>query len=300
MKHISVLLKEILENLTLKSGDVFFDGTVGLGGHTREVLKHFPNIVAIGTDRDPQALKIAEETVQREGFKVQLFNKNFKDVEEVLREAGLQSVNAVLLDLGVSSLQLDAPERGFSFREDAPLNMAFEGKNATITARDIVNNWEEELIANVLYSFADETFSRQIAKAIVTAREAKLIETTGELVAIIGASLPPWAKRGKTHFATKTFQALRMAVNDELGSLEAGLKNAFKVLAPEGRLLVISFHSIEDRLVKQFFQKLVKENQATFITKKPLTGTREEILINPRARSAKLRIIQKNAEHPRS
>jgi len=224
-----------------------------------------------------------------------LQKNNFRNLDKVLEKVGIKKVNAILFDLGFSSNQMNKSGRGFSFQKDEPLLMTFK-ENPTeedLTAREIVNNWEENSIADILYGYGEEKFSRQIARKIVEIRKEKQIETTTDLVKIIEKTIPNWYKHKKIHFATKTFQALRITVNDEIDALKEGLNKALNILRKEGRVAVISFHSIEDRIVKQFFRNKKEEGVGAIITKKPIISNRDEILKNPRSRSAKLRIFQK-------
>jgi 16S rRNA (cytosine1402-N4)-methyltransferase len=303
--HESVLLHETIESLALASGDVVVDGTLGRAGHVLEALRIQPDIFAIGIDRDEQAIeestaKIAAAIASagKGGFRI--FSGNFRDMDKVVAESagetGKAQADKIILDLGISSPHLDSSGRGFSFQKDEPLLMTMKRDlgESDFTARDIVNGWEEEDIANVLYAYGDERYSRRIAKAIVLAREEKPIETTFELVDIIKGSVPGIYRKGKIHPATRSFQALRIAVNDELGSLKQGLATGFATLAPGGRMAVISFHSLEDRIVKNFMRDAEKEGKGKSLTKKPMVPTEEETRGNPRSRSSKLRVFIKN------
>lgn len=293
--HISVLLHESIDGLDLHLGDVVFEGTVGLGGHSRALCERIgAKGFFIGTDADRESLTLAEERLRDMPCRKLFVCDNFRNIERVLENAKVQTVNAILLDIGLSSRQLDAVPRGFSFQRDEPLLMTFRSSGDGLTAREIVNEWAEESIADIVYGYGEERFARRIARAIVEARELKSIETSGALAEIVRNAVPVFARHGKTHSATKTFQALRIAVNDELGALREGLAKGFERLAPQGRMAVISFHSLEDRIVKEFFRERAKEGAATIVTKKPVAPSFEEIKQNPRARSAKLRIIIKN------
>jgi 16S rRNA (cytosine1402-N4)-methyltransferase len=227
--------------------------------------------------------------------KVILRHTNFRDIDKTIHIEGLQKVDKILLDLGFSSDQLDNSGRGFSFLKDEPLLMTLsdEINEGRFTARDILNDWDEENIATIIKEYGEESFARKIAKAVVKARSVKPIERTGELVEIIKSATPGWYHHRKTHPATKTFQALRITVNDEIEALKEGLMNGFDVLAPSGRMAVISFHSLEDRIVKHFFRERALLDQGKVLTKKPVIPERSEIVENPRSRSAKLRIIEK-------
>ena len=296
-RHISVLLHESIDGLDLHLGDTVFEGTVGLGGHSREVCERIgAKGFFIGVDADAESLAIAEKNLHDTPCKKLFVCDNFRNVDRVLEEAGVEKVNAILLDIGLSSRQLDTVPRGFSFMRDEPLLMTFRSSGEGLTAHEIVNEWAEESIADIIYGYGEERFARRIARAIIEARKKSPIETSGLLAEIVKQSVPLPARFGKTHPATKTFQALRIAVNDELGALREGLLKGFAWLAPKGRMAVISFHSLEDRIVKEFFRERAKEGTGTIVTKKPLTPSFEEIKENSRSRSAKLRIIIKTNE----
>lgn len=294
--HISVLYHECLEALLLQSGKTIIDGTFGAGGHSLGIAKEIGKQgTLISFDQDNE---VFEKPIVQEIRSFTTFIPvvaNFRTMEAVLHQNAIMSIDGVLLDLGLSSTQLEHSSRGFSFQKDEPLYMTFSATptKELVTAEVIVNEWQETVIADVLYGFADETYSRRIAKAIVAEREKKRITTTGELIEIIKHAVPVGYQRGKTHFATRTFQALRMAVNDELGSAEEGIKSALGCLAKGGRLAVISFHSIEDRLVKHTLKSCAEEGIGVLVNKKPIIASDEERTVNPRSRSAKLRIIEK-------
>ncbi len=296
-EHISVLLSESIDALALKPGMTYFDGTVGLGGHCAEVARRFGKSVTIcGTDRDGNALKKATARLKELGVEPVFVRGNFRDGATLMKAAGIAKVDAVMLDLGLSSMQLDSSGRGFSFRYEEPLYMTFDEDplRAGITAETVVNGWSEETLADIIYAFGDERYAKRIAERIVKERAVKRIETTGQLLEVIRAAVPAAYRHGKTHFATKTFQALRMAVNDEVNAVTEGVKSLFEFLAPHGRIAVISFHSIEDRIVKGIFRSYKDEGRAGLIFKKPLTPSDEELQTNPRSRSAKLRVAQRN------
>lgn len=296
-EHVSVLLQEAIDGLVLREGDIVFEGTVGLGGHSEEILKRIgASGVYIGTDEDAQALAHAEKRLAPYPAKKEFFQENFRNLDRVLDEAGFPQVDKILLDIGLSNLQLEGSGRGFSFRYDEPLLMTFrtEPKEGDLTAREIVNEWAEESLADIIYGYGEDRFARRIAQAIVEARNTKTIETTGELAEIVKNAVPAFARFGKIHPATKTFQAIRIAVNDELGALREGLAKGFARLRPHGRMAVISFHSLEDRIVKAFLKARAAEGLGTVITKKPIAPGEEELERNPKSRSAKLRIISRN------
>lgn len=291
MSHIPVLLQETVDLLNLAPGKVFVDGTVGDGGHSKAVCERFGDAVRIiALDRDREMLERAK--VSLAGCPITFQNENFRNLDRVLSEVSPGGADAVLLDLGVSSFHFDESGRGFSFKRDEPLRMTLDTAGA-VTAEDAVNGWSEENLRTVIRGFGEERYAGRIARAIVTARKEKPIERSIELAAIIERAVPPSQRRGKVHPATKTFQAIRIAVNDELGALEECLPKAFQVLRGGGRLAVISFHSLEDRLVKRFFNAMVSMEKAEKITKKPIVPGDAEVSRNPRSRSAKLRCIAK-------
>ncbi|MDD5318549.1 MAG: 16S rRNA (cytosine(1402)-N(4))-methyltransferase RsmH [Candidatus Pacebacteria bacterium] len=306
--HISVLLQEIIDGLAITTGDILVDCTLGGAGHSEALLadaakREQSSLVLVGLDADPLAIERSEEKLRKfekkfngkkSDLKIFLKQSNFRHLAEVLDQLEIKHVNKILMDLGLSSFQLDQSGRGFSFRYNEPLDMTFDkGTLAHFNARDIVNDWDEENIADVIYAYGEERFARRIARKIVEARQLKSIETTDELVEIIKQSVPTWYAKGKGHPATKTFQALRIAVNDELRALTQALEAIISRLAPDGRLAIISFHSLEDRIVKQAFRKWKAEEKGILVNKKPIVPSRAEILSNPRARSAKLRIFEK-------
>jgi len=303
--HTSVLLKESIEGLNLNKKDslVVVDGTFGGGGHSSEILKTYPNVKIIGIDQDKSAWDKAKDKFVGLEDRITFVNGNFRDIGNILSSILKKlkvakegtGVDGVLLDLGLSSDQLENSGRGFTFMKDEPLLMTMKANPSSedLTAQDIVNNWSEENIANIIYGYGEERFSRRIARGIVEARKAKEIKTTFELVEIIKNAVPKKFQKGKINPATKTFQALRMAVNDELNTLESGLSGGFDILKSGGRLSVISFHSLEDRIVKNFYKKKVVEGKAKLINKKIITAGSEELKTNNRSRSAKLRIIEK-------
>ncbi len=290
--HQSVLVAEVLSLLAPKDGEVVVDATAGQGGHSEALLKE-AKVRLIALDADPTAVEATKARLKHFGDRVEVINTNFSHLDQALAQAGVKTVDAVLFDLGWRQEQL-AQGRGFSFQQDEPLIMSYgETPASGFTAAEILNQWSEKTIADVLFGYGEERYARRIAKAVVERREIQPIQTTFELVEIIRDSVPRHYRHGKLHVATRSFQALRVAVNDELGVIEKGVKAAWKHLAPGGRIAVISFHSTEDRIVKRLFLSLSKDD-GTLLTKKPIVGTREEISHNPSARSAKLRGIQKN------
>lgn len=306
--HIPVLLNEALEYLNPRSGGIYIDGTLGLGGHTKEILKRSgPDGRVIGIDRDPEALKIAKERLREFEKRVEFIHGSFSEMGRIAGNLGIREVDGILLDLGVSSLQIDTGERGFSFLKNAPLDMRMDTTRG-ITAADIVNNYPLEGLQKLLWEFGEEGYSKRIAREIVKAREEARIETTGELARIVERAIPRKDWPEKIHPATKTFQALRIAVNDELVSMEHGLNEGIGLLKAGGRFCVISFHSLEDRIVKNTFRnwevpcicppslpvcRCGKVKAARVLTKKGIKATEEEVAANPRARSARLRVAEK-------
>jgi 16S rRNA (cytosine1402-N4)-methyltransferase len=287
--HKTVLLNETIEGLSLHPGAVVVDATFGGGGHSREILKRFPKAKVIALDQDGS---VWNENDSRISF----HNENFRNLDKVL---GTEKIDGIVFDLGLSSDQLENSGRGFSFVKDEPLLMNMKKSTKEdpspedLTAYDVVNTWGEKSLADIIYGYGEERYARRIAKTITEARKRAEIKTTGELVGIIREAVPASYRRGRIHFATRTFQALRIAVNDELRVLQTGLEKGFEALKADGRMAVISFHSLEDRIAKRFYKQKEKEGKAKLINKKPITAGREEIKANPRARSAKLRILQK-------
>jgi len=296
MQHTTVLLHEAVDGLEFMPGAIVVDATFGSGGHAREILAHLDaSGMYIGIDTDQTALDVKK--VGEANASVHLKHSNFSHILDILRSLHIERVDAILADLGWRMEQFADGEKGFSFLHDGPLHMTFgDPFDYAFTARDIVNDWDEPVIADVLYGYAEERFARRIAKKIVETRQEKEIETTLELVSVIESALPKAALHKKIHPATKTFQALRIAVNDELGVLESFIKDSFSALKIGGKLAIITFHSIEDRVVKHSFRELKDAGVATLTPKKPIVPSEEELKENPRARSAKLRIITKT-EH---
>ncbi|MEK7176784.1 MAG: 16S rRNA (cytosine(1402)-N(4))-methyltransferase RsmH [Patescibacteria group bacterium] len=286
MIHISVLLQETISALDLENGEIFLDATIGGGGHSREVLRRFPKVKIVGLDRDRDAVLHAQE------LGIETRQESFRNLDQVLKKLSVGEVDAILFDLGISSDQLEHSGKGFSFLRDEPLDMRMSAEG--IMAKDLLNSWDESALEVVLRGFGEEKFSKKIAREIVLRRQRKPFETTFDLVDTV-LKVRPRTFRDKIHPATKTFQALRIAVNDELTALEHGLEKGFRVLKEEGRFVVISFHSGEDRIVKNFFRDRIKEGSARRVGKriKPITASKEEMERNPRSRSAKLRVIEK-------
>lgn len=292
-RHRSVLLHECIDSLAIQKDDVVVDATLGGAGHAREIASQLGTEgVLIGVDADEEAIQRAAPLLHGSAAAVHLIRSNFRHIGRELERIGIAEIDKAILDLGWSSFQLTAG-RGFSFLTDEPLSMAYD-KSQAVTAYTVVNSWSEETLADIIYGFGEERFARRIAHAIVGRREEKAIETASELAEIVRGAVPAKARYGRIHPATKTFQAIRIAVNDELGALEEGLSSLWRRLASGGRIAVISFHSIEDRAVKRTFAQWEEAGEGKRITKKPIVPSEEELKENPRARSAKLRVIQKN------
>lgn len=303
--HISVMLNETVDGLDVKSGGIYVDGTTGGGGHSTEVLKRLNGTGKLFCfDRDPDAINACKERFSKFN-NVTLINEKYSSLKSVLGSYGVDEIDGLMLDLGVSSHQLDTRERGFSYHGDAPLDMRMSQKG--ITAAEIVNTYSAKELSNIFFIYADEKFSFKIADEIVKRREEKPFETTSELAELISDCYPNKFKRNG-HPARKVFQALRIAVNDEMGEVEKGIEDAFSILKPCGRLSIITFHSIEDRLVKQKFASFTKgctcppdfpvcvcgnKPKAKLVNRKPIVASNEELEHNLRSRSAKLRILEK-------
>ncbi len=307
-QHQPVLMNQTLNSLKLRPGGVYLDGTLGGGGHTEAILQATePDGKVIGLDQDDEALAAASQRLKPFGERFCPIRANFAEMEQVLAAEGIAGLDGVL-DIGVSSHQLDEPDRGFSYMQDGPLDMRMDRRGGQ-TAADLVAELSESELANLIYRYGEEKFSRRIARRIVEQRAQTPIESTKQLAELISAAIPAAQRRKeKQHPAKRTFQALRIAVNDELGVLERGLVAAFASLKSGGRLSVITFHSLEDRIVKNYFAGLAKgcecppefpvcvcgkQPQALLITRRPQTATEDELQSNPRARSAKLRTVEK-------
>lgn len=286
MIHTPVLLEEVLHYLAPVDGGIYVDGTLGIGGHSRGILDRCrPDGRVIGFDRDEEALALAKKKLSSYEKRFACIRRNFADIKEALAELETPRIDGLLLDLGLSSLQLDTGGRGFSFKASSPLDMRMD-KRTSVTAADLINQEEENELANIFFHYGEEQQSRRIAARIVAERKKGLIETTDRLADIVAQAVPKRFHPKKIHVATKVFQALRIAVNHELENLAKILDDAPFILKPGGKMCVISFHSLEDRLVKRRF----RENPAYIVlTKKPVTPSKKELLANPRSRSAKLR-----------
>ena len=306
-EHISVLLNECIENLNIKPDGIYVDGTLGMGGHSEQILKRLTTGRLIGIDRDEFAIRRAGERLSAYSDKLTLVHGNFKDTAAILDELGIDGVDGMLFDLGVSSPQLDESERGFSYMNDAPLDMRMDS-TASLTAWNVVNEWPESELKRILYDYGEERYAPRIARKISEKRSIQPIQTTLELVDVIRSSMPAAALREKQHPAKRSFQAIRIAVNDELSAVEEMMRTAPDKLKTGGRLCVISFHSLEDRIVKTSIAR--RENGCTCpreapvcvcgfvktlksVYRKPILPGEDELNDNPRSRSAKLRVAEK-------
>ncbi|MDO4354441.1 MAG: 16S rRNA (cytosine(1402)-N(4))-methyltransferase RsmH [Clostridia bacterium] len=306
-KHVSVLLNECIENLNIKPDGIYLDGTLGLGGHSLEILKRLSCGRLIGIDRDESAIRRTGERLSAYSDKVTLVHGNFSDAADILSDLGIDAVDGMLFDLGVSSPQLDESERGFSYMADAPLDMRMDS-GSPLTAELVVNEWPEDELYRILRDYGEERYARRIASKIVQTRAKSPILSTLALVDVIKSAMPAAALREKQHPAKRSFQAIRIAVNDELGEVEKMIRTVPDRLRPGGRLCVISFHSLEDRIVKQGIA--ARENGCTCpreapicicgfkqtlrsVSRKPIVPGEDELKSNPRSRSAKLRVAER-------
>ena len=306
-KHVSVLLNECIDNLNTDPAGTYVDGTLGMGGHSEKIAEKLTTGRLICIDRDASAIDYARERLKLFSDRITFVHANFADTVEVLDELGIEGVNGMLFDLGVSSPQLDETERGFSYMKDAPLDMRMD-RSEGLTAYDIVNTWSEDRLNRILWDYGEEKYARRISRAIINKREKKPIESTLELSNIIKSAMPSQALREKQHPAKRSFQAIRIAVNDELGAVAKMAETVPDKLLPGGRLCIISFHSLEDRIVKSAIA--ARENGCTCpreapictcgfvktlksVYRKPILPSEEEIENNPRARSAKLRVAER-------
>lgn len=307
-QHVTVLKEEAVDGLAIRPDGIYVDCTLGGAGHSELIASRLgPEGRLIAFDQDEWAHDNARVRLAPYLDRVTLVKSNFRNLERMLGEIGVTQVDGVLFDLGVSSPQLDEAERGFSYNHDAPLDMRMD-QHGMLTAHDIINTWEEREISRILADYGEERFARNIARKIIAAREEQPIETTGELVELIKSGIPAAARRTGPHPAKRSFQALRIAVNDELGAEEAALEQTVRVLKPGGRASVITFHSLEDRICKQFFAKFVErctcppdfpmcvcgsKGVLKLVNRKPIVPGEEELALNPRSRSAKLRVAEK-------
>lgn len=294
MTHVPVLLNEVIDGLDIKDDDIILDATVNRGGHSKVICgKLGKKGRLIGLDKDQDALKEAEINLSGFDCEVTLLYGDFRNMDKILSDINVSKVNKILLDIGISTEQIQESGRGFTFRQDEPLLMTMTSDHSAVpfTAQDIVNEWDEVNIADIIYGYGEERYSRHIARAIIEARKKGRIKTTGELVSIIEGAVPAHYRQGRIHSAARTFQALRIAVNDELNALREGLKKGFELLTPGGRMALITFHSLEARIAKFYIKSL--EDSVKLLTKDPILPTEEEINLNPKSRSAQLRIIEK-------
>lgn len=305
--HQPVLFRETTEHLALKPHGTYVDCTLGAAGHSVGMLAAEPTIRLIGIDQDPQALERAEYRLTAYSSQVTLINNNFRNLRKILLELAIPQVDGVLMDIGVSSPQLDSAERGFSYQQDAALDMRMD-PSQLLNAETIVNTYSEQQLTGIFRAYGEERWAARISEFIVNERKRAPLQTTSQLVSVIKKAIPAGARAGGPHPARRTFQALRIAVNDELNALQEGLEQAVEALAPQGRLAVITFHSLEDRIVKTYFQELLgkcvcppdlpvcvcgKEARGRLVNRKPILPSKEELENNPRSRSAKLRVLEK-------
>ncbi|MBR3932868.1 MAG: 16S rRNA (cytosine(1402)-N(4))-methyltransferase RsmH [Clostridia bacterium] len=306
-KHVSVLLEETINSLNIKEDGIYADGTLGGGGHSFEIASKLgPKGVLIGIDRDKDALKAASQRLEKFD-NVKYVHSNFSDIKQILKDQGIPHLDGAVIDLGVSSYQLDSGERGFSYMQDAPLDMRMD-QSATFSAYDVVNTYSQEELTRIFFDYGEEKFSKKVASLIVKQREQKSIETTLELVEIIKKAIPEKLRQKGSHPAKRVFQAIRIEVNSELEPLKQSITDFFECLAPGGRLAIITFHSLEDRIVKQTFKSFTvgctcpkdfpicvcgKKPVGKLVENKPILPSEEEIEYNKRSKSAKLRVCEK-------
>ncbi len=305
--HRSVLLDECIEGLAIRENGIYVDGTAGGGGHSFAIASRLKDGRLIAIDQDEAAIAAASERLSPLGERALVVRSNFSEIASVCRDLGISEIDGLLLDLGVSSYQLDTPERGFSYQADAPLDMRMDKRNS-LSAYEVVNTYEEARLKKILFEYGEERFSPAIAAAIVRAREKKPIETTAELSDLIKYAIPPAAREGGHHPAKRSFQAIRIEVNGELNVIEPAIRDAVSLLRPGGRIAIITFHSLEDRIVKQTFADLArgcdcpkdfpvcvcgKKPVVRSVSRKPILPSKQELEENPRSRSAKLRVAEK-------
>lgn len=305
--HVSVLLEECIEGLNIKEDGIYVDGTLGGAGHSKQIVKRLTTGKLIGIDQDTNALEKAKEVLKDDIEKVIMVHDNFKNIKNVLENLGIEKVDGILLDLGVSSHQLDEGDRGFSYKKDAPLDMRMN-REQELNAWDVVNTYSVEEIEKVIQDYGEENWAKRIAKFIEAEREEKSIDTTEDLVEVIKKAVPSGARRGGPHPAKRTFQAIRIEVNNELGIIKQTILDGCEALNKGGRMCIITFHSLEDRIVKETYKELFKDcicpdgfpicqcnkkREVKIITRKPIIASEEELEVNRRSRSAKLRIIEK-------
>ena len=288
--HDPVLVKEVIGFLSLAPGEIIVDATIGGAGHSAEILKRItPGGMLIGIDQDEETLRLASERLRPFEGSFKLINKNFKYLKEILKDAGAEKINGIIFDLGISSIQMEAWQRGFSIKKDGPLDMRMD-RNQRLTAKYLVNHLSESELSGIIRDLGEERFHRRIARGIVEERKKKEISTTAQLCDIVLRSLPYINNKYRIHPATRTFQAIRIKLNDELGSLSGSLRDLPDVLQKGARACVISFHSLEDRIVKNTFRDFKARGLFDILTKKPVMADEAEVRVNPRSRSAKLRV----------
>lgn len=305
--HVSVLLEEVLEGLNIKGDGIYVDGTLGGAGHSLEIVKRLKTGKLIGIDQDTNALDKSREVLKEQLDKVVLVHDNYVNIKSVLEDLNIEKVDGILLDLGVSSHQLDTEERGFSHNKDAPLDMRMDSSK-NFSAWNVVNEYSEDEITRILYEYGEEKWAKRISQFIIQERNVKPIDTTFELVSVIKKAIPKKVRMEGHHPAKKTFQAIRIEVNGELDVLKAAIKDMVEVLNPNGRLAIITFHSLEDRIVKEEFKELFKDcicppempqcvcdkrREINILTRKPIVPSKRELENNPRSRSSKLRVAEK-------
>ncbi len=307
-QHVPIMLNEVLEYMEIKSGGVYVDGTLGGAGHSIEIARRMqPGGRLIGIDQDEEAIAASSERLKEFKDSVIIVHNNFRNIKSVVENAGFSAVDGILMDIGVSSHQIDQEERGFSYMQDGPLDMRMD-KSRALTAEDLLNDLSEKELSRIIKEYGEENWAVRISKFICDERSKNRIKTTGQLVEIIKKAIPAAARKEGGHPAKRTFQALRIAVNDELRVLESAVKDAVSILAPGGRLAVITFHSLEDRIVKTLFNSMEKpctcphtipicmcgkQPELKVVTRKPVTATQEELELNSRAKSAKLRVAER-------
>lgn len=305
--HVSVLLEEVLKGLNIKEDGIYVDGTLGGAGHSLEIVKRLKTGKLIGIDQDTNALDKSREVLKEHLDKVILVHDNYVNIKSVLEDLNIEKVDGILLDLGVSSHQLDTEERGFSHNKDAPLDMRMDSSK-NFSAWNVVNEYSEDEITRILYEYGEEKWAKRISQFIIQERNVKPIDTTFELVSVIKKAIPKKVRMEGHHPAKKTFQAIRIEVNGELDVLKAAIKDMVEVLNPNGRLAIITFHSLEDRIVKEEFKELFKDcicppempqcicdkrREINILTRKPIVPSKRELENNPRSRSSKLRVAEK-------
>lgn len=305
--HVSVLLNESIEGLKIKEDGIYVDGTLGGAGHSKEIVNKLTNGRLIGIDQDQNAIKKAKEVLKDDLEKVTIVHDNFKNLKNILEDLNVKKVDGILLDLGVSSHQLDEGDRGFSYKQDAPLDMRMN-REQKLSAWDVVNTYSKDELEKIIKDYGEENWAKRIAEFIVNERQEKTIDTTENLVEVIKKAVPSGARKDGPHPAKRTFQAIRIEVNNELGIIKQSILDGCSFLNKKGRMCIITFHSLEDRIVKETFKELFKQcicppempicqcdkkREVKIITRKPIIASKEELEINRRSRSAKLRIIEK-------